>query len=57
MRLVALEPDDQAFDLCRQLIGVTHRPARTVAQGFQPMLLVAVEDLVAGLPGYAELAA
>ena len=41
----------------RQLVGVAHRPARAVAQRFEPMLLVAIEDLVAGLAGNAELPA
>ena len=30
MRLVALETEDQAFDLLRQLVGIAHRPPRTV---------------------------
>src|SRR6516225_7083580 len=55
MWLLALEPDNQSLDLLRQLIGVAHRPARAVAQGGQPVLLVTVENLVAGLPGYAEI--
>ena len=41
----------------RQLVGVAHRPPRAVAQGLEPVLLVAVEDLVAGLAGDAELPA
>ena len=57
VRLVALEADDQALDLRRQLVGVAHRPARAVAQGLEAVLLVAVEDLVAGLARDAELAA
>src|SRR5579862_7305369 len=57
MGLVALEADDQALDLLRQLVGVSHRPPRAVAQGLEPVLLVAVEDLVPGLPRDPELAA
>ena len=57
MRLLGLQPDDQALDLLRQLVGVAHRPARPVAQGLKPMLLVAIENLVAGLAGYAEIPA
>ena len=57
VRLLALEADDQALDLTRQLVGVAHRPPRAIAQGLEPVLLVAVEDLVAGLAGYAELPA
>ena len=30
MRLVALEGDDQPLDLRRQLVGVAHRPSRTI---------------------------
>ena len=56
MGLLALEGDDQALDLGRQLVGVAHRPARAVAQGLEAMLLVAIEDLVAGLARDAELA-
>src|SRR5215471_10240038 len=56
MRLIALETDDQALDLCRQLIGIAYRPPRPVSQGLQPVLLVAIEDFVAGLARDAELA-
>src|ERR1700730_3616336 len=56
MRLIALEADDQALDLCRQLVGIAYRPPRPVSQGLQPVLLVAVEDFVAGLARDAELA-
>jgi len=55
MRLVLLQADDQALHLRRQLVGVAHRPPRAVGQGFQPMLLVTVEDLVAGLARDAEV--
>src|SRR5580658_9529643 len=56
MRLAALEADDQALDLGRQLVGVAHWPPRAVGQGFEPVLLVAIEDFVAGLARDAELA-
>jgi hypothetical protein len=39
------------------LVGVTDRSPGTVAQGFKPVLPVAVENLVAGLARYAELPA
>jgi hypothetical protein len=55
MGLVPLEPDDRALHLVRQLVGIAHRPARAIGQGLQPVLLVAIEDLVAGLARYAEL--
>src|SRR5579863_10282618 len=57
MGLVLLEPDDRALHLMRQLVGVSHRPARSIGQGLKPMLLVAIKDLVAGLARDAELAA
>src|SRR5208282_5420061 len=56
MRLAALEVDNQALDLPRQLVGVAHRPPRAVGEGFEPMRLVAIEDFVAGLARDAELA-
>ena len=55
MRLLALQPYDQALNLLRQLIGIAHRPARAIAQGLEPVLLVAIENLVAGLARYPEL--
>jgi len=57
MRLVALEIDDQPLQLIRQLVGIAHRPARAISERVEPLILVAVEDLVAGLAGNAELAA
>jgi hypothetical protein len=57
VRLLALEPDDQAFDLLWELVGIAHRPAGPIAQGGQPALLVTIENLVAGLAGDAELPA
>ncbi len=54
MRLVALEGQDEAFDLLRELVGIAHRPPRTVVEGLEAMLPVAVEDLVAGLTRDAE---
>ena len=56
-RLLALEPDDQVLDRLGQLVGVAHRPAGPIGQGLQPVPLVAVENLVAGLAGDAELPA
>jgi len=57
VRLLGLEADDQALQLFRKLIGVAHRSARPIAQRRQPMLPVTVENLVAGLAGYAEFPA
>jgi hypothetical protein len=57
VRLLGLEADNQALDLLRQQIGIARRPPRSIAQGLKPMLLVAIENLVAGLAGYAELPA
>src|SRR5580704_19727996 len=39
MRLVVLEGQDQAFDLLRELVGIAHRPPRTVVEGLEAMLL------------------
>ena len=49
VRLLGLETDNQALDLLRQLVGIAHRPPRAIAQGLKPVLLVAIENLVAGL--------
>src|SRR3954453_16851189 len=57
MRLVALGVDDEALDLLRELVGIAHRSPRSIGEGFEPMLLVAVEDLVASFTRDAELAA
>ena len=57
VRLLALQPDDQGLELLRELVGVADRPPGAVAQRLQPVLLVAVENLVAGLAGDAELPA
>jgi len=32
VRLVPLEGNDQALDLLRQLVGITHRPPRAIAE-------------------------
>src|ERR1700690_4096255 len=55
MGLVLLEPDDRALHLVGQLVGIAHRPARAIGQCLQPMLPVAIEDLVAGLARDPEL--
>src|SRR5436305_944414 len=57
VRLLGLEPDNQALDLLRELVGIAHRPSRAIAQGLKPVLPVAIENLVAGLAGYAEFPA
>src|SRR5215218_3461925 len=57
VRLLTLQAYDQALDLGRQLIGIAHRPTRAVGQGLEPELLVAGENLVAGLARDAEGAA
>jgi hypothetical protein len=49
VRLLGLEPDNQALDLLGQLVGVADRAPRAIAQGLQSVLLVAVKNLVAGL--------
>src|SRR4029077_6146059 len=57
MRLVALQVDDQALDLLRQLVGIAPRPSRAVGQSDQTMLPVPAVDLVTCLAGYPELPA
>ena len=48
MGLVALEANDEFFDLVGELVGVAHRPAGPVGEGLETVLLVAIEDFVAG---------
>src|SRR4029079_10847044 len=57
MRLVLFEGDDQALDLRWQLVGIAYRPTRTIIERLETTLLVAAEDLVAGLARNAKLAA
>lgn len=47
----------RTLDLARQLVGVAHGAAGAVGQCHGAILLVALEQLVAGLPGDAELPA
>ena len=46
MRLLALAANDQALDLLRQLIGKADRPAGTIAERFQALVLVPIENFV-----------
>jgi hypothetical protein len=55
--MLALELDDQALDLHRQLVGLPVRPATAISQPRDPAVLVALEDLVPGLARDIELAA
>src|SRR5262249_2203238 len=57
IRIVTLEPDDLAFDHQRQLIRVPVRATTPVRQPVDPVLFVAVVNLVAGLARNAELRA
>src|SRR5262245_1657446 len=57
VRLLGLEADNQALDLLQELMGIADRPPGLIAQGGHPLLPVAIENLVAGLAGYAELPA
>src|SRR5947209_5699628 len=45
MRFVALGVDDEALDPLRELVGIAHRSTRSIGEGFEAMLLVAVENL------------
>ena len=49
MRLLLLQTDDQALHLGGELVGIAHRPPRAVAERLEPVFLVTIEDLVAGL--------
>src|SRR5207248_11298279 len=55
MRLVALERNDQAFQLVGGLVGIAQRPAAAGVEGLEPVLPIALEDLIAGLARDAEL--
>src|SRR5205807_1448969 len=57
MGFLALQGDNQALDLGWQLVGIAHGAARAIRQRFDPAMLVALEDLVAGLAGDRELPA
>src|SRR5258708_24427648 len=57
MRHVSIEHSDEALDLLRQLVGAAHRQPGAVGQSFEPMVLIALENLVTGLAGDAELPA
>ena len=57
VRLILLAADNQRLDLGGQLVGVTVRPARAIGEPFQTDIVVAREDLVAGLARDAELPA
>ena len=56
-RLILLQAHDPRLDLEGQLIGVAVGPARAVGEPCEANLVVAREDLVAGLAGDAELTA
>ena len=55
--LVLLGPYDQLFDLERKLIGMPIRTSRSIRQPFETAVVIAADDLVAGLARDAELAA
>jgi hypothetical protein len=55
MWLFALEANDEALDLRRQLVGIAYWPPTAIAQRFEPTFLISIEDLVAGLARDAEL--
>lgn len=56
-RIVLFDPDDQAFDLERELVGVAVGPPRPVGEAFKASVSIAIEDLVAGLSRDSELPA
>src|SRR5262245_22429378 len=53
----SVELDNQGLDLSRQLIGIAYRAFGAVVQRLKPVFLVAIKDLVVGLPRNAEIPA
>src|SRR5690606_40478156 len=45
---------DRPLDLVGQLVGIAYRAPRAIGKRLQALILVAVENLVAGLSGYPE---
>src|SRR5690349_20891059 len=56
-RFVLLQSDDQRLDLEGKLVGMTVGSTRAICPGFKATAVVALEKLVAGLAGDAELPA
>src|SRR5512138_1092291 len=56
-RILPLQAHDRGFDGRWQPIRLPVRSMAPIAEGLNPTILVAVEDLVAGLPGNPELGA
>ena len=54
---LALELHDQLLDLQRQLVGLPVGSSTAIGEPFEPAVLIALEDLVAGLARDIELAA
>ena len=57
VRLVLFQAHDHALNRLGQLVCIAHRPARAVGQRLEPLILVAVVNLIAGLSRDAELPA
>src|SRR5579859_5299845 len=57
MVLLPFGRDNQPLDRLRQLVGITHRSSRSIAQRIGAVLLVAIKELVAGLTGNPEFPA
>src|SRR6202451_4472141 len=53
--VLPLHVQDEVLHLKRQLIGIAIGTTASVGQSFDPAILVAIKDLVAGLAGDAEL--
>src|SRR6266540_4077220 len=56
-RSLTLELNDQLLDLERKLVSLPIRSSTAIGQSFKPAILVALEDLVAGLARNIKLAA
>lgn len=54
MQFLLLQPHIYLFDGNRQMIGIAHWTPGPVNQGLNPMYLIAVENVVLGLPEYPE---
>src|SRR5690606_20158649 len=54
IRLVFLESYNRILDLLGELVGIAHRAPRAIGERLEPVLLVTIENFVAGLSGYPE---
>src|SRR5262245_23292830 len=55
--ILTLQADDHRLDRGRQAVRLTEGPAATVGERLEAAIFVAIEDLIPGLAGDAELGA